>query len=122
MDSPGGTVMKAVGPPSPQKIPVSAGFTHHVPNAPSFSSSSCLKLLEARCRSTEQCVAFNSFGEIKTSLLPMSAWVNVSQDNGLFVADVDVCAADLHDCASNADCHRTGSATEHLLTLSALNV
>lgn len=114
--------MKAVGPPSPHKIPVrwKLDLLTAIDNYLLFLLFILIfKLLEAKCRSTEQCLAFNSFGEIKTQLLPVSAWVNVSQDSGLFVADVDVCTADLHDCASNADCHKTGSVTE-LLLISAI--
>ena len=65
-------------------------------------------MLEAKCRDTEQCLAFNSRGEIKTRIQPKTAWVNVSGDDGLYIANVDVCAADLHECPLDATCLRTG--------------
>lgn len=74
-----------------------------------------MQLLKAKCLSTEQCLAFNSFGEIKARLKPMASWINVSHNTGLYVADVDICAADLHDCVADASCHKTGANAHWIL-------
>ncbi|CAI8046779.1 UDP-glucuronate 4-epimerase 4 [Geodia barretti] len=65
--------------------------------------------LEARCLATEQCVAFTSEGEFKTSVLPPEQWSDSTLD--LYVADVDMCAADLHRCGPHSVCHSSGPGT-----------
>ena len=51
--------------------------------------------LEARCQATEQCIAFTSGGEFKTSVLPPQQWSDSTQD--LYVAGMYTLA-----CLSNS--------------------
>ena len=79
------------------------------------------QLLEAKCRNTEQCLAFNTVGEIKSHVQPKATWINITGEGGLYVADINVCAADLHDCPVEAHCHKTGNRnTEHNLDTTIL--
>lgn len=82
-------------------------------------------MMEARCRVTEQCIAFTSDGEFKNHLLPSGQWLDSSLD--LFVAgtvvyhflysslvslvslvDIDMCTADLHRCGPHSSCSSLG--------------
>ncbi|XP_064405544.1 uncharacterized protein LOC135350619 [Halichondria panicea] len=81
---------------------------HTVIKAPSYRGN--LKLLEERCLATEQCIAFTSSGEFKNRLTPMNKWVATPQEDGMYVADIDLCASDLHFCGKHSDCVYTGPA------------
>lgn len=52
-------------------------------------------------------MAFTVSGEFKNQLAPFERWTT-GPNQGMFVADMDICSADLHDCSENADCAYTG--------------
>lgn len=74
--------------------------------------------MKQRCQLTEQCVGFNSKGEFKNRLNPQSKWTRTGDTGGdtggdmggggLYVADIDVCAADLDSCGRHQVCKHTG--------------
>jgi hypothetical protein len=67
-------------------------------------------MLLKRCQELERCVAFTSNGELKTRVSSMEEMPSVSDGgDGLYVAEMDLCAADLHSCSSNARCVSQGS-------------
>lgn len=84
MDSPGGTIITA--------------------------QDHSIKYLMEWCLQTEQCVAFNTAGELKNYVLPQHQWV-AKGVGGLYVADLNVCAADLHSCGRHSSCVSTGPST-----------
>jgi UDP-glucuronate 4-epimerase len=63
--------------------------------------------LEARCMATEQCIAFTSNGEFKNHLQPPQRWLESTED--MYVADVDMCVADLHRCGAHGHCQSSGT-------------
>jgi hypothetical protein len=66
-------------------------------------------MLLKRCQELERCVAFTSNGELKTRVSSMEEMPSVSDGgDGLYVAEMDLCAADLHSCSSNARCVSQG--------------
>lgn len=68
----------------------------------------CLKGLKAKCRELRACMAFNSEGVLKSQVREQTKWEDVAffkaSDQGLYIAEVDLCEADLHDCAKYAVC------------------
>ena len=61
------------------------------------------------CGSVHECVAFTTEGHFKTIIQPNSQWRKTNTSNtGLYVADIDVCAAGLHNCYGNATCQYLG--------------
>lgn len=78
--------------------------------------------MKQHCQLTEQCVGFNSKGEFKNRLNPQSKWTRTEDTGGamggatgggtggggLYVADIDVCAADLDSCGRHQVCKHTG--------------
>ncbi|XP_078683220.1 uncharacterized protein LOC144917259 [Branchiostoma floridae x Branchiostoma belcheri] len=89
VDSPGGDIIKAIS----------------LKNNP--------EAMKKRCLEAEQCVAFSSAGMLKSRVKPPHLWQQAafsSPEQGIYVADVDMCAADLHDCDEHAFCNKTGPA------------
>ena len=58
------------------------------------------------CRIIDECVAFTSKGELKVFLSPESHWTRSSST--LYVADIDVCKAGIHNCFGNSTCTSIG--------------
>ncbi|XP_019849560.1 PREDICTED: uncharacterized protein LOC109580616 [Amphimedon queenslandica] len=70
-----------------------------------------LKQMKNICSSVYECVAFTAEGHFKTIIQPDSQWKKINTSStGLYVADIDVCAAGLHNCNENAICHYLGPA------------
>ena len=59
------------------------------------------------CRIIDECVAFNSKGDLKVFLKPESEWK--SSSSTLYVADMDVCKAGIHNCFGNSTCTSKGN-------------
>jgi lipopolysaccharide biosynthesis glycosyltransferase len=67
--------------------------------------------LMERCKEVNQCIAFNTKGLLKKQISNQKKWVKMEGDKaGLYIADIDICQADLHTCHSHSTCHFTGPA------------
>ncbi|ELU17888.1 hypothetical protein CAPTEDRAFT_227995 [Capitella teleta] len=64
--------------------------------------------LKAACREMVDCLAFNSEGVLKRQVREQVKWEKVpffqGEHQGLYVANVNPCKANLHDCAKYAQC------------------
>ncbi|XP_065886387.1 uncharacterized protein [Dysidea avara] len=77
--------------------------------APSYKGH--IEALKRRCSQTDQCVGFNTDAEFKTLILPENEWVKMEGNGaGSYVANIDMCAADLHDCHKHSQCVYKGPA------------
>lgn len=62
--------------------------------------------LKKICGIIDECVAFNTKGDLKVFIDKESKWVKSSST--LYVADIDVCQAGLHNCFGNSTCKSLG--------------
>lgn len=62
------------------------------------------------CRHVDHCLAYNSNGILKHSLLPPQQWVRWTSDpqHGLYVLDMDYCQLGLEQCPAFSRCVRGG--------------
>ena len=62
------------------------------------------------CRHVDHCLAYNSNGILKHSLLPPQQWVRWTTDpqHGLYVLDIDYCQLGLEQCPASSQCARSG--------------
>ena len=58
------------------------------------------------CRIIDECVAFTTKGDLKVFLSSESKWSSSSHD--LYIADIDVCKAGIHNCFGNSTCISLG--------------
>ena len=58
------------------------------------------------CRIIDECVGFNSKGDLKVFLSPEARWSKSSTN--LYVADINVCEAGIHNCFGNSTCTSIG--------------
>ncbi|CAH1777556.1 unnamed protein product, partial [Owenia fusiformis] len=66
-----------------------------------------LKGLKTHCDRSDTCLAFNSRGYLKNKLSPKTSWMKgmyETPDDGLFIADIDICTKNLHECSKHATC------------------
>lgn len=80
-----------------------------------------LQEMKKLCRAVFECVAFTTEGHFKTIIQPKAQWRTLKPSSssifsshhtitaGLYVADIDVCAAGLHNCYGNATCKYLGN-------------
>ena len=54
----------------------------------------------------DECMAYDSNGVIRGIVQPQSTWRRTS--GSVFVADVDVCKAGVHNCFGNSTCKYAG--------------
>ena len=64
------------------------------------------------CRSIEHCIAYNTNGVLKHSLLPPHQWVHWTDDprHGLYVLDIDYCQLGLEQCPAHSHCVKSAPA------------
>lgn len=63
------------------------------------------------CQETDHCLAYNTNGILKHSLLPPQQWIHWTSDSqhGLYVLDVDYCQLGLEQCPSQSQCVRSAA-------------
>ena len=66
-----------------------------------------MQKLKKECRLIDECVAFTSEGGLKSRIEPKARWKKVPS-GGMYVADIDVCQAGLHNCQGNFTCTHLG--------------
>ena len=66
--------------------------------------------LERLCRNTQHCLAYNTNGLLKHTLLPPQQWIRWSDrpQKGLYVLDIDYCQLALERCPAHSQCSRNG--------------
>eukprot|EP00118_Oscarella_pearsei_P014206 m.120139 g.120139 ORF g.120139 m.120139 type:complete len:116 (+) comp37726_c0_seq9:1418-1765(+) len=68
-----------------------------------------IKELKAHCLAVDQCVAFTSTGMLKKRVKPKHKWHSLAdRKEGLYIADIDMCLADLYSCPKHASCVSRG--------------
>lgn len=70
-----------------------------------------MQKLKKECSLIDECVAFTSEGGLKSRIEPKAKWKKVPT-GGLYVADIDVCQAGLHNCQGNYTCTHLGINTQ----------
>ena len=65
------------------------------------------------CRFVDECVGFTSDGKLKQYIAPESHW---SSRGGvsLYLADINVCEAGIHNCYGNYTCTHLGEWAWHM--------
>lgn len=59
------------------------------------------------CRVVDECVGFTSDGHLKQYIGPESQWSSRS-GTSLYLADINVCEAGVHNCYGNYTCTHLG--------------
>ena len=59
------------------------------------------------CADIDECVAFNTNGGLKSMIDPEPKWKHTNS-GGLYVAEIDICQAGLHNCYGSSTCKSLG--------------
>ncbi|XP_062513518.1 uncharacterized protein LOC134189296 [Corticium candelabrum] len=84
------------------------------------------EMLMKFCQELDRCVAFTTDGTPKTRVVSIEAMIGSSRSDdsglGLYIDDIDVCAADLRSCSKTAHCVSEGPGKYTCITLLVIEV